>query len=211
MNNKRDFWYGALLLGSLWGGAEALIGATMDGVSSPIPRSVVLALVAVMLLSAGRRLMPAMGTTLAIGIIAAGMKLLSMPSILACQFSAVIGQAIILEVLFSASERLQFTERRLPLSVGIVAASYLNSLTFAFSQAYLFQNHWWLDRGVSGLLEWSFVTGSGAALASWIGFTLGCYLGRRLNLVTQFPAIRSAYLRGASVAISGAIWFAVVS
>lgn len=210
MNSNRNYWFGALLLGSLWGGAEALISTTMDGVSSPIPRSVVLAFVALLVLSVGRRLMPAMGTTLAAGVVAAGMKLLSMPSILACQFAAVIGQAIILEVLFTACERLQFTERWLPLSVGVIAASYLNSLTFAFSQAYLFQNHWWLDRGVSGLFEWSFVTGSGAALASLIGFASGWSLGRQLNLSSKLPTVRAAYFRGASVVVSLAIWYAVI-
>lgn len=210
MRNNRDTWIGVLLLGSLWGGAEALLSATIDGVSSPIPRSVILAFVALLILSVGRRMLPAFGTTLGAGIFAAGMKLVSMPSILACQFAAVIGQAIILEMFFTACEKLQYSDRRLPLSVGVVAASYLNSIAFAFSQAYVFQNHWWLDRGVGGLLEWSFVTGSGAALASLIGFSLGWGLGQRLTVTRLFPTVRAVYLRGVSIAISLAIWYVVV-
>lgn len=210
MRNNRDIWIGVLLLGSLWGGAEALLSATIDGVSSPIPRSVVLAFVALMILSVGRRMLPAFGTTLGAGVVAATMKLVSMPSILACQFAAVIGQAVILEMFFTVCERLQYSERRLPLSIGVMAASYLNSLAFAFSQAYVFQNHWWLDRGVGGLLEWSFVTGSGAALASLIGFSLGWGLGHRLTFSKLFPAVRAAYIRGASVAISLVIWYVVI-
>lgn len=210
MRNNRDTWIGVLLIGSLWGGAEALLSSTIDGVSSPIPRSVILAFVALLILSVGRRMLPAIGTTLAAGIVAAGMKLVSMPSILACQFAAVIGQAIILELFFTACEKMQFSERRLPISVGVLAASYLNSLAFAFSQAYLFQNHWWLDRGVGGLFEWSFMTGSGAALASLIGFSLGWSLGHRLTLSRLFPTARAVYLRGASIAVSLIIWYAVI-
>lgn len=210
MLNRREYLYGILLLGSLWGGLEALISAHMDGISGFIPRSVVLAFVAVLLLTAGRRLMPGVGTTLAAGIVAASMKLLTMPSMLTCQFAAVIGQAVILEAAFSLFERAELEDRYLTATAVILAASYLNSLVFAFSQAYVFANHWWLDRGVGGLLEWSFVTGSAAALASAVGFLLGRSLGARLaTLRVETKLITAPVYRSLSVTVAAIIWIAV--
>ncbi len=209
MPHKFDRFYGILLFGSLWGGAEALIGSSMDGLSSIIPRSVVLAFVAVLFLSLARRMMPTVGTTLAIGIVAAAMKLISMPSIIACQFAAVIGQAVILEGFFTASERLDLSRRILPMSGMMIAASYLNSLAFAFSQAYMFQNHWWLDRGVSGLLAWSFTTGTAAAAASWLSFMVSAPIAARLRGLAGVEPLTRVVLRASSVALSGAIWLMV--
>lgn len=210
MLNRREYLYGILLLGSLWGGLEALISAHMDGISGFIPRSVVLAFVALLLLTAGRRLMPGIGTTLAAGIVAASMKLLTMPSMLTCQFAAVIGQAVILEAAFSLLERAELRDRYLTATAVILAASYVNSLAFAFSQAYLFTNHWWLDRGVGGLLEWSLVTGSAAALASAAGFLLGRSLGARLaTLRVETQLITAPVYRSLSVTVAAIIWIAV--
>lgn len=210
MTNKRDWLYGILLFGSLWGGAEAFIGSSMDGLSSVIPRSVVLAFVAVLFSSVARRMMPAFGTTVAVGVVAAAMKLISMPTILACQFAAVIGQAAILECFFTASERLDLGRRFLPMSILMVAASYLNSLAFSFSQAYVFRNNWWLDRGVSGLLAWSFTTGSAAAVASWLGYAVSIPLASRLRRVMDVaPANGVVVLRAGALALSAVIWIAV--
>jgi hypothetical protein len=63
----------------------------------------------------------------------------------------------------------------------MVATSYVNSLLFAFSQAYLFQNAWWLDRGFWGLLSWSFEVGSMAAAASVVGYVGGRSLAAKLG------------------------------
>ncbi|MFQ5869327.1 MAG: hypothetical protein ACE5JC_05445 [Candidatus Zixiibacteriota bacterium] len=61
-----------------------------------------------------------------------------------------------------------------------LTASYINYLLFAFSQAYVFLNPYWSERGVAGLLKWVYTDGSYAAALSFFGIILGVSLGRKL-------------------------------
>lgn len=169
MNIGRKEILTIILFGSIWGGLEATVIAASNDVNFVMPRSVILAFVSLLILTSARFLLPRRGSTLAIGVIAAGFKLLGLPNIFACQIAAVIGQAVILEAAFSVGQSRNWLQRPLQLGVMVIGASYLNSLVFGFSQAYVFGNQYWLDRGIGGLLTWSFGTGSIAALASLIG------------------------------------------
>lgn len=170
-----------LLFGAIWGGLEALVSGTIDGLSAPVPRSVILAAIAVLVLAMARYLAPGRGSTLAIGLVAMAVKAVSLPSLWNCQLAAVIGQALICDIAFSIAENRRLTERLAVMIPVMIATSYVNSLLFSFSQAYLFQNSWWLDRGPAGLLAWSFGTGSLAALASGVGFAGGMLLAARIK------------------------------
>lgn len=162
-----------LLFGAAWGGAEAVINASLDGISGPIPRSVILAGVALFILTVARTLLPIGGSTLAIGIIATAFKAVGLPSFWGCQLAAVVGQAMICEVTFSIAQRQGALGKLRVMIPVMIAASLANSMLFAFSQAYLFQNSWWLDRGLPGLLSWVLGTGSMAAIASTLGYIAG--------------------------------------
>lgn len=160
MSEKRTILITVILVGSLWGGLEALVSSASHDIAFVMPRSVILGFLAVLVLTAGRLLLPKAGTTIAAGLVAAGFKLLSLPDVYGCQIAAVVGQAAVLEIFFSVAEARSWMKRPLVLSATMIGASYVNSLVFAFSQAYLFNNHYWLERGASGLLQWSFTTGS---------------------------------------------------
>lgn len=207
MSDKRKILLAIVLFGSVWGGLEALVSAASQDISYVMPRSVILAFVAIVMLTSARLLLPKPGTTLAVGLVAAGFKLLSLPDLLACQIAAVIGQAAILEIVFGLAKNRNWLNRPALLAVTMAVASYVNSITFGFSQAYLFRNEFWLDRGVTGLLNWSFGTGSAAALASVIGALLAYALvhGRKESWEALTERRTTAYVRGA-IAISLCSW-----
>lgn len=207
MKEKKKLIWGVILFGSVWGGLEAIVTSSMAGSGTFIPRSALLALVSLLVLSYARFVLPRTGSTLAIGLVAAGFKFLGLPTLLMCQLAGVVGQAIILELAFTLAQNRGWFRKPLPLAAVVIAASYVNSLSFSFSQAYLFQNHWWFDRGLSGLLHWSFVTGSAAALASLVGFAVALWLSRMsLARVQRFIEVRQAAFVSAAVAVSVCFW-----
>lgn len=207
MSEKRKILLTVVLFGSVWGGLEAMVSAASQNVSFVMPRSVILAFVAITMLTSARLLFPKPGTTLAIGLIAAGFKLLSLPDLLTCQIAAVIGQAAILEIAFGLAKNGRWLDRPALLAVTMVAAGYLNSITFGFSQAYLFHNQFWLDRGISGLLNWSFGTGSAAALASVIGALLAyAFVHKRQESWEALVERRTAAFVRSAIAISFCSW-----
>ena len=185
MNDKKKIILGILVVGLIWGGIEALIVANMEAVGEVVSRSVVFSFVALLILSIARYLMPMRGSTILIGLVAAGVKILGLQALFGCQLGALLGQAIVLEVTFTLAQRYSLMERPLFMGVVILASCYTNSLLFSFSQAYVFQNSWWLERGAAGLLEWSFGVGSVAAIAGLIGFAVAVPLARLARLVWQ--------------------------
>ena len=209
MKDKKKLILGVILFGSVWGGLEAIVISSMAGVDTLIPRSVVLALVSLLILSYARFALPRAGSTLAIGLIAAGFKVLGLPTLLMCQLAAVVGQAIILELAFTLAQNRGWFRRALPLAAVVLAAGYVNSLSFSFSQAYLFGNPYWFERGLSGLLQWSFVTGTAAALAGLIGFAVALWLSRisLVSLERLSEARQAAFVSGV-VAVSVCFWVA---
>jgi hypothetical protein len=207
MSDKRRLLLMVVLFGSVWGGLEAVVSAASQEMSFVMPRSVILAFISILMLTFARFVLPRPGTTLAIGLVAAGFKLLSLPDLLACQIAAVIGQAAILEIAFVIAKSREWLNRPTSLAVVVVVASYLNSIAFGFSQAYLFRNQFWIDRGLTGLLNWSFGTGSAAALASMIGALLahGLVLRWKENWEALLERRTSAFVRSA-IAISLCSW-----
>ena len=209
MTDKKKIILTIILFGSIWGGLEAIVTTSMEGVGTLIPRSVVLAFVALLVLTYGRYVLPLRGSTLLVGLIACGFKFLSLPTIMFCQAAAVVGQALILEIAFTLATDKGWFKKALPMTAVVLVSSFANSLLFSFSQAYLFQNNWWLDRGFTGLLNWSFSTGSLAALASLAGFAISFLLIK--VSVAQFSRFaelrRSAYVR-AAIVVSICFWVA---
>jgi len=207
MSDKRKILLTVVLFGSIWGGLEALVSAASQDISFVMPRSVILAFIAIAILTSARLLLPRPGTTVVIGLVAAGFKLLSLPDLLTCQIAAVIGQAAILEIVFGLAKSRNWLERPALMAVTMAVASYVNSVAFGFSQAYLFGNEFWLDRGVTGLLNWSFGTGSAAALASVVGALLAYALvhSRKESWEALTERRTAAFVRSA-IAISLCSW-----
>jgi hypothetical protein len=178
MKYTRQTLLSILLFGSIWGGLEAIISASMEGVGEVIARSVVLAFVAVLVLAYARIALPLHGTIIVMGIVAAVIKFLGMPNLNACQLAGVVGQALVLEIAFSWAEARKWTSSLAIMAVLMLVAAYANATLFCTSQAYIFKNPWWADRGFGGNMEWVAGNGSQAALASVLGFGLATLLAR---------------------------------
>ena len=82
MTDKKKIILTIILFGSIWGGLEAIVTTSMEGVGTLIPRSVVLAFVALLVLTYGRYVLPLRGSTLLVGLIACGFKFRKQPTIL---------------------------------------------------------------------------------------------------------------------------------
>jgi hypothetical protein len=167
-----------LLFGSIWGGLETVVTTSMEGVGETISRSVVLAFIAVLVLTYARMSLPLRGTILAMGVVAAGFKFLGLPELYNCQLAGVVGQALVLEIAFSWAEARKLASSLIPMTALMLVAAYVNAALFCLTQAYVFKNHWWADRGLGGNMEWVAVNGSQAALASVFGFSLALLLAR---------------------------------
>jgi hypothetical protein len=207
MSKKKKLLLMILLFGSLWGGLEAIITDSMAGAGGAISRSVILAGVALALLTYARSILPLRGTTLAIGAVAACFKFLGLPTLYTCQLAGVIGQAIVLEAAWSLAESRGWARRQLPLALVVIVSGFVNAATFCFSQAFIFRNHWWLDRGVAGLTNWVITDGALAAFAGLIGFTLArLAVARSSEWLTQFATTRQGAYQRMAISISLGCW-----
>ncbi len=175
MMDKKKLLLGIILFGSIWGGMEALGIRAMSGVET-FPKSPVLALVAILILSASRMILRKPGTTLACGVVAAGFKALCLPTIMFCQVAAVFVTAGMMDLAFTWAENRKLSGWLSWGAVGLVA-TYLNYVAFALVNTYLLRNVFWLER-VHTIPHYVLVSGTYAAVFSFFGIILGRALGR---------------------------------
>lgn len=204
MTDKRKFILGIILFGSIWGGLEALGIEVIRGVGFP-SGSPILALLGILILAAARMVIRRPGSTLAIGAVAAGIKFLGLSQIMFCQIFAVVAQAAVFDLAFSLAEKRDWLTR--PAHLGLVGfvGSYVNYTIFSLSQAYLFANPYWAERGLSGIFNWVLTSGSLASVLSFFGIIAGVSLGRKVvPAFTRWQEIEAkAYSRGVFLASMG--------
>jgi hypothetical protein len=209
MLDKKKLILGIIFFGSLWGLLEALGISIMRGAEFPF-RSSVLALLGVVVLMAARVVMPRAGSTAIVGIIAAGFKFLSLPNIFFCQIAAVIGQALIFDIAFTIAEKRKLFDRKLAPAFTAIIACYVSYLLFAFSQAYLFSNPYWLQRGIEGILKWVAIDGG---IAAGLGFPCiygGLFLGQFfIKLFEKWYTVRRPLFYAGLLTVSIACWILV--
>lgn len=197
MTEKKKLILGILLFGSIWGGLEALGIDVMRSMGFR-PSSPILALVGILILGTARMVVRKPGSTLAIGVIAAGFKFLGLSQVFFCQIFAVVAQAAVFDLAFSLAERKDWLSRPIHLGLVGLVGSYVNYTVFSLSQAYVFANPYWSERGLSGLFSWVVTEGSYAAILSFLGILIGVNLGRKIApVVTRWQEIgEKAYSRG---------------
>jgi hypothetical protein len=202
MMDRKKLLLGIILFGSIWGGLEALGIRTMRGVEF-FPSSPVLALVAILILSASRMILKKPGTTLACGVIAAGFKALCLPTIMFCQITAVLLTAGVLDLAFTWAENRKLSHLLSWGAVGLVA-TYVNYLAFGLVNTYLLRNIYWLER-VHTIPNYILVSGSYAAAFSFLGILLGRALGRSTEpLLDRLGQLKApAYSSGVVIASVG--------
>lgn len=206
MMDKKNMILTIILFGSIWGVLEALGISIMRGAEFPF-RSSILALLGVVVLMAARVVVPRAGSTATVGVIAAGFKFLSLSSIFPCQIAAVIGQAVIFDIAFTIVERKGLFKRKLAPGLTAALACYASYLLFAFSQAYLFSNPYWFQRGIGSLLKWVATDGSMAAGLGFLGIYGGLLLGRSFyKLFENWYAVRKPLFYAGLLTVSMACW-----
>jgi hypothetical protein len=204
MMDKKKLILGVILFGSIWGGLEALGISAMRGVES-LPTSPILALVAILILSASRMILKRPGTTLACGAVAAGFKALCLPQLMFCQVTAVLLTAAVLDIAFTWAESRKLSSW---LSWGVVglAASYANYLVFGLANTYLLRNVFWLER-VHTIPNYVLVSGTYAAVLSFFGIVLGRELGRRTEpLLGRLEQVKATAYSGGIILASLGFW-----
>ncbi len=179
MTEKKKLILGIILFGSVWGGLEALGIDVMRKIGF-YPSSPILALAGILILATARMIIRKPSSTLAIGVVAAGFKFLGLSQIFFCQIFAVVAQAAVFDLAFSLAERKDWLTRPIHLGLVGLVASYLNYTVFSLSQAYVFANPYWTERGLSGLFSWVFTEGSYAAILSFLGIIIGVNLGKKV-------------------------------
>jgi len=202
--DKKKLILGIILFGSIWGGLEALGIRAMRGVEF-FPTSPVLALGAIIILSASRLILKRPGTTLACGVVAAGFKVLCLPTIFFCQVTAVLLTAAIIDLAFTWAESRKLSSW---LSWGFVGlgASYLNYIVFGLVNTYLLKNIYWVE-GVHRIADYVLISGTYAALLSFLGILLGRELGKRTEpLFSRMEQIEAKAFSGGIILASLGFW-----
>ena len=202
--NKKKLILGIILFGSIWGGLEALGISAMRGVES-FPASPVLALVAILILSASRIILKRPGTTLACGVVAVGLKAVCLQSIFLCQLTAVLLTAAMMDIAFTWAESRKLSSW---LSWGFVGlgASYLNYAVFGLVNTYLLKNIYWAE-GVHRIADYVLISGSYAAFLSFLGILLGRELGKRTEpLFSRLEQIKATAYSGGIILTSVSFW-----
>jgi hypothetical protein len=203
MVDKKKLILGIILFGSIWGGLEALGISIMRAFDFSF-KSPFLAATGILILGAARMIMPRRGSTFLMGLVAAGFKFLTLPQIFFCQVAAVAVQGAVLDLAFSYAEKRDVSKW---LSLGMVGvfAMYLNYALFSLLETYVVLNPFWVDKGFSGVLNYTFLEGSAAALLCFLCINLGFALGRSLApAFTQWQALKArAYNVGTAIAALG--------
>lgn len=178
MKDKKKLLLGIILFGSIWGGLEALGISTMRSLNFPL-KSPFLAATGILVLGAARILFPRRGTTFLMGLVAAGFKFLTLPQILFCQVTAVIVQGMVMEVAFSYAQKRNLSTWFSLGTVGFLSM-YVNYTLFSLIETYIVLNPFWVEKGFSGVINYTFLEGSLAAMMCFFLISLGFALGRYL-------------------------------
>lgn len=203
MVDKKKLILGIILFGSMWGGLEALGISIMRSFDFSF-KSPFLAATGILILGAARMIMPRKGSTVLMGLVAAAFKFLTLPQILFCQVMAVALQGAVMDLAFSYAENRKLSGW---LSLGAVGAlaMYVNYSLFSLVETYLVLNPFWVDKGFSGVLNYTFLEGTAAAILCFVFINLGFGLGRFLApSFNQWQAVKAkAYGVGSVLAASG--------
>ncbi|KPL02611.1 MAG: hypothetical protein AMJ90_05325 [candidate division Zixibacteria bacterium SM23_73_2] len=178
MADKKKLILGIILFGSIWGGLEALGIGVMSSFDFTM-KSPFLAATGILVLAAARMIFPRRGSTLLMGLVAAGFKFLTLPQILFCQVAVVAIQGAVLELAFSYAEKRNFSSW---FSLGALGffAMYINYAVFSLIETYLVLNPFWVEKGFSGVINYTFLEGSLAAVLCFFFVNFGFSLGKSL-------------------------------
>jgi hypothetical protein len=166
-----------LAFGSLWGAAE-LFGRDIFGLIGLGGTSIWLTLWAVLLLAIGRGAWHKIGSSFAIGLVAAGFKYLG-PSIFYCQLLGIVSIGLFFD-LFASSLLARGKKQWWRFALVGVLTTYSARAFFVLYSVYVARWDRWVEGGLEMALEYVVGSGSVAAAAAALLVPLGFRAGGKL-------------------------------
>jgi hypothetical protein len=199
-----------LFCSGAWGLSESVLGDALYARQVPFA-STWLTIIAFILLAVARPFLPRWGGATAIGLLAMLYKFLNVP-FFACHLTGIALLGVSWDLVFGlASRGRSIPELAVRAPGGVtrrawlraaalaVAAAYLGYLLFVLAMMFVFRSEGWIQKGLAGVLQHVFVSGSMAAAGCAVLVPPGLRLGERLRGRADGPALLGLQPRFAAV------------
>ncbi len=175
----KEYAIDILFFGSLWGGLEVLTHYILKSVNYSGEMSPIFFVIGILILTFARYILNVPGTTLMIGVVASGFKLFA-PKFFLCHMLGVVVTAGAIDLLYTLSFN-KLKDNPFILGFFAVIGAYLSFFAFSFLQTNVFMHPDWL-RGVKGtILQFTFITGSYAAIGGYFAAVVGSFMSKKLS------------------------------
>jgi hypothetical protein len=184
---NRQYLWGVLFFGGVWGLSEAMLGDALYRAGVPYA-SVPLTAIGFVVLTLARAYFPRPGTATLIASLALLYKFLNVP-FFACHLLGIVLMGVCYDLFFN-------TIRIKAAWLAATLATYANYAAFALMITYVARYDHWVQGGFGKVLSHVGVSGTMAAVACAVLVPLSLRLGDRLRSAVPTPFVR----RGAPVA-----------
>ncbi len=195
---KKEYVFGVLLFGGLWGISEAILGGVLYHFA--IPRaSVYLTIIGFSILTVARVYLPGRGTASTIAALAMLYKFLNSP-FFACHLLGIFLLGVCYDLFFNVFK----LKNR---SIGAVLATYSGYSLFALMITYVFRYHHWVEAGLAKVMDHIVIGGTLAALGCAVFVPLSFRLGQRLKAKFDTPfRLRLQLASGGVSVVTAGLW-----
>ena len=169
---RKDFLFGVLFFGSLWGFFEMGLGGILYAEDVPYA-SVPLTLIGLMLLTIAKVYLPQKNSAMCIGAIAMLYKFINTP-FYGCHLLGIFLMGFSYDV---AMHTFKIKNKAL---LGVVT-TYLGYVLFAFTITYVFRYHHWITQGMPKIIHYLGTSGTFTAIGSIFIVPACVVLGERLR------------------------------
>lgn len=201
---KKEYIFGVLFFGGLWGISEAVLGDALYSANVPFA-SVPLTVIGFVIMAVAHVYFPQIGTATLIAACAMLYKFLNAP-FFACHLLGILLMGVCYDLFFSV-----FKIKNRWLSA--TAAVYLNYVLFALMITYIFRYEHWVQAGFAGVLRHVLISGSMAALGCAILVPVSFSLGQQIKANSAKPFnLKLKFVPSGVLAITIGLWiFSIVA
>ncbi|MGD2094691.1 MAG: hypothetical protein PVH77_06765 [Phycisphaerales bacterium] len=195
---KKEYIFGVLFFGGLWGTSEAILGGALYSAKIPYS-SVPLTIVGFIIMTIARVYFPQTGTATFVAAGAMLYKFLNVP-FFACHLLGILMTGLCYDLFFSVL-RIKNS------SLSAAAATYSSYALFGLMITYVFQYEHWVQMGFSGVLRHTGISGSMAALGCAVFVPIWLYISERLraNRIKPFN-LRLQLVPSGVLAVTIGLW-----
>jgi hypothetical protein len=196
-----------LLMGSIWGALE-LFGIDLLRAMHVPSKTAFLFGLGLILVYASKRVVDFKGSVIIMALIAGLFKTVS-DNFFACQFSAVVINGIVFDLTYTYFKN-YLDNGILYRLIAAPIIAYVSYTAFAFFTVYLLQEPHWVERGMSGIIDYLATDALIASLISIVTIDFGYKLGNVLQQIWVPGKVRmpSSVVRVGAIVLVAAIWIA---